>query len=53
MKILVVFPIIRTSVRHGTAFEIAGNGIARGENLIEAKIASELAVLKNIKRKYK
>ena len=41
-------PIIRTSVGHGTAFDIAGKNIAGEENLAEAiKTASELAVLKN------
>jgi len=40
-------PIIRTSVGHGTAFDIAGKNIASEENLVEAiKTASELAVLK-------
>ena len=41
-------PIIRTSVGHGTAFDIAGKNLAVEENLVEAiKTASELAVLKN------
>ena len=35
-------PIIRTSVDHGTAFDIAGKGIAGGENMIQAmKVAEE------------
>jgi 4-hydroxythreonine-4-phosphate dehydrogenase len=29
-------PIIRTSVDHGTAFDIAGKGIANEESLVEA-----------------
>ena len=29
-------PIIRTSVDHGTAFDIAGQGIANPENLLAA-----------------
>jgi 4-hydroxythreonine-4-phosphate dehydrogenase len=29
-------PIIRTSVDHGTAFEIAGKGIARAESMVDA-----------------
>lgn len=35
-------PIIRTSVDHGTAFDIAGKGIASEKNLIEAMKAAEL-----------
>jgi len=43
-------PIIRTSVGHGTAFDIAGKNIASEENLVEAiKTASGFAVLKNNK----
>lgn len=35
-------PIIRTSVDHGTAFDIAGKGIASGENMIQSmKVAEE------------
>ena len=38
-------PIIRTSVDHGTAFDIAGKGIADPSSLIEAiKLAARLAV---------
>jgi 4-hydroxythreonine-4-phosphate dehydrogenase len=33
-------PIVRTSVDHGTAFDIAGRGMARTENL---EVALELA----------
>jgi 4-hydroxythreonine-4-phosphate dehydrogenase len=37
-------PIIRTSVDHGTAFDIAGRGIADHGSMVEAiKLASELA----------
>jgi len=37
-------PIIRTSVDHGTAFDIAGRGIAREESMLWAlKIANRLA----------
>ena len=37
-------PIIRTSVDHGTAFDIAGKGIADPSSLIEAvKLAVRLA----------
>ena len=41
-------PIIRTSVGHGTAFDIAGKNLANEENLVEAiMVASEFAILKN------
>ena len=37
-------PIIRTSVDHGTAFDIAGKGIANELSLIEAiELAEQLA----------
>jgi 4-hydroxythreonine-4-phosphate dehydrogenase len=40
-------PIIRTSPDHGTAFEIAGKGIARPDSMIAAiRLAAELAVKK-------
>jgi 4-hydroxythreonine-4-phosphate dehydrogenase len=40
-------PIIRTSVDHGTAFDIAGSGKAREDSLIAAiDIAIQLAVNK-------
>jgi 4-hydroxythreonine-4-phosphate dehydrogenase len=29
-------PIIRTSVDHGTAFDIAGKGVANADSLVEA-----------------
>ena len=38
-------PIVRTSVDHGTAFDIAGKGIADPSSMIEAiKLASRLAM---------
>ncbi|MFC1490415.1 4-hydroxythreonine-4-phosphate dehydrogenase PdxA [Candidatus Latescibacterota bacterium] len=38
-------PIIRTSVDHGTAFDIAGNGVASSLSMIEAvEMASKLAI---------
>ena len=38
-------PIVRTSVDHGTAFDIAGKGIADPSSLIEAvKLAARLVV---------
>ena len=37
-------PIIRTSVDHGTAFDIAGKGIAQAVSMREAiKLATQLA----------
>ena len=37
-------PIIRTSVDHGTAFDIAGKGIAHEQNLITAiEMAAQMA----------
>ena len=34
-------PIIRTSVDHGTAFDIAGKGIADGTNMKQAMLVAE------------
>ena len=42
VNVTVGLPVIRTSVDHGTAFDIAGKGIADERNIIEAlKKASE------------
>lgn len=42
-------PIIRTSVDHGTAFDIAGKGIANEQSLVEAiELAINLASVKSI-----
>jgi 4-hydroxythreonine-4-phosphate dehydrogenase len=47
VTLLAGLPIIRTSVGHGTAFDIAGRGIANEMNLVCAiKAAAEFAVLK-------
>jgi 4-hydroxythreonine-4-phosphate dehydrogenase len=47
VTLLAGLPIIRTSVGHGTAFDIAGKGIANELNLVCAiKSAAEFAVLK-------
>lgn len=47
VTLLAGLPIIRTSVGHGTAFDIAGKGIANESNLTCAiKSAAEFAVLK-------
>ncbi len=44
VNITLGLPIIRTSVDHGTAFDIAGEGIAKPDSLLEAlKIAATLA----------
>jgi 4-hydroxythreonine-4-phosphate dehydrogenase len=43
VTLLVGLPFIRTSTGHGTAFDIAGKGIANHKNLLEAiKTAAEL-----------
>lgn len=45
--VLAGLPIIRTSVGHGTAFDIAGKNIARADNFVRAvAAAAELATLK-------
>lgn len=37
-------PIVRTSVDHGTAFDIAGRGLARHQSMVEAiQLAAEMA----------
>jgi 4-hydroxythreonine-4-phosphate dehydrogenase len=42
--VTVGLPVIRTSVDHGTAFDIAGKGIAETQSLLEAyKLAESLA----------
>lgn len=44
-------PTVRTSVDHGTAFDIAGKGIADPTNMIEAvKVATEMATRRLAKR---
>ncbi|MFH1569956.1 MAG: 4-hydroxythreonine-4-phosphate dehydrogenase PdxA [Gemmatimonadota bacterium] len=51
VTLLAGLPIIRTSVGHGTAFDIAGRGVADETNLVCAiKAAAELAVLREIPR---
>ena len=45
-------PIVRTSVDHGTAFDIAGRGVADPGSLVEAiKLAAKLAVASGFGRK--
>jgi len=47
VTLLAGLPIIRTSVGHGTAFDIAGRGVANETNFVCAiKAAAELATLK-------
>ncbi|MBI5182538.1 MAG: 4-hydroxythreonine-4-phosphate dehydrogenase PdxA [Nitrospirae bacterium] len=44
VNITIGLPIIRTSVDHGTAYDIAGRGIANPTSMIEAvKLAAEMA----------
>ena len=44
VNITVGLPMVRTSVDHGTAFDIAGTGVADERSLIEAlRQAAELA----------
>ena len=46
VTLLAGLPIIRTSVGHGTAFDIAWKGVANERNLAEAiRVASEMALL--------
>jgi 4-hydroxythreonine-4-phosphate dehydrogenase len=40
VNITLGLPILRTSVDHGTAFDIAGNGRASGESLVQALMAA-------------
>ncbi len=50
VNITLGLPIIRTSVDHGTAFEIAGKGIANPDAMLAAiKYASQLAIGKESK----
>jgi 4-hydroxythreonine-4-phosphate dehydrogenase len=49
VNISIGLPIIRTSVDHGTAFDIAGRGIARHASMVEAlRVATQMA---NARRK--
>jgi 4-hydroxythreonine-4-phosphate dehydrogenase len=44
VNITLGLPIIRTSPDHGTAFDIAGQGVARPDSLIAAiRLAGEMA----------
>ena len=47
VNVTIGLPIIRTSVDHGTAFEIAGKGIANPRSMIETiKLAAQMARVK-------
>lgn len=51
VNVTVGLPIIRTSVDHGTAFDIAGRGIADERSMVEAvKLAAEMVKYKNEKK---
>lgn len=51
VTLLAGLPIIRTSVGHGTAFDIAGQGIAREQNLVSAiEAAVDFTKMKNRKQ---
>jgi 4-hydroxythreonine-4-phosphate dehydrogenase len=36
VNVTVGLPVVRTSVDHGTAFDIAGRGVARPQSMVEA-----------------
>ena len=47
VNVTIGLPVIRTSVDHGTAFDIAGKGIADPKSMIEAlKLAQKMATVK-------
>jgi 4-hydroxythreonine-4-phosphate dehydrogenase len=47
VNVTIGLPIIRTSVDHGTAFDIAGKGVADPSSMIEATLlAARLATSK-------
>jgi 4-hydroxythreonine-4-phosphate dehydrogenase len=47
VNVTIGLPIIRTSVDHGTAFDIAGKGIADELSMVEAiKLAARMAEVK-------
>ena len=48
VNVTIGLPIIRTSVDHGTAFDIAGRGVVREANLLTAlNLAHELAMVRS------
>ncbi len=43
-------PIVRTSVDHGTAYDIAGKGVAKAVNMLQAiRVGSKLAIWRSLK----
>ena len=43
-------PIVRASVDHGTAYDIAGKGIAKAVNMLQAiRVGSKLAIYRSVK----
>lgn len=49
VNVSIGLPIIRTSVDHGTAFDIAGQGIAKESSMIEAlRVAAQMANARRI-----
>jgi len=44
VNVTIGLPIVRTSVDHGTAYDIAGQGIARPESLVEAYRTAEMII---------
>jgi 4-hydroxythreonine-4-phosphate dehydrogenase len=44
VNVTVGLPIIRTSVDHGTAYDIAGKGVADPQNMVQAiRLAADMA----------
>ncbi len=51
VNVTVGLPVIRTSVDHGTAFDIAGKGVADERSMLEAlRVAVELAATRQVTR---
>lgn len=52
VNVTIGLPILRVSVDHGTAFDIAGRGIARDSSLLEAiRIATQMVIARNATHK--
>jgi len=48
VNVTIGLPIVRTSVDHGTAYDIAGKGMADGDSLVEAvKLAAKISYNRN------
>ena len=48
VNVTIGLPIVRTSVDHGTAYDIAGKGVADGDSLVEAvKLAAKISYNRN------